>query len=154
MATPTIEPELPPRTEMATPTPLGTATASPTTRQLQPVLLDISNVGQFVLVVMANMLLVRLNFNTKIQPNMKPQTTQMRRQYSSLLIPILSSFLFLTAMPNTMARMGPISGDTSMEATRMTLEFSTRPMKARQEATTRRQRKSKENSAPHSILNS
>ena len=70
------------------------------------------------------------------------------------MIPILSSFLFLTAMPNTMARMGPISGDTSMEATRMTLEFSTRPMKARQEATTRRQRKSKENSAPHSILNS
>ena len=36
---PTMEPELPPSTEMATPTPLGTATASPTTRQLQPVLL-------------------------------------------------------------------------------------------------------------------
>ena len=51
---------------------------------------------------------------------------------------LLTSFLFLTAVPNTMARMGPMSGDTSMLATSTTLEFSTSPMKARHAATTSR----------------
>ena len=57
---PTIDPEFPPRTDIATPTPLGTAIANPTTKQLHPVLLAISTVGQLLLVVMANMLRVLL----------------------------------------------------------------------------------------------
>ena len=46
MATPTPPAWLPPRTARATPTPLGTAMKTPTTRQLQPVLPSISVVGQ------------------------------------------------------------------------------------------------------------
>ena len=53
-----MEPELPPRTEMATPSPLGTATATPTTRQLQPVLEAISVVGQSWLVVIASIVCI------------------------------------------------------------------------------------------------
>ena len=76
-----MEPELPPSTEMATPTPLGTATASPTTRQLQPVLLAISTVGhtRVPVVVIASSSRVRLNFTTNTQPKMKPQRMQMAR---------------------------------------------------------------------------
>ena len=79
---PTMDPELPPSTDMATPTPLGIAMASPTTRQLQPVLLAISTVGHWcaAVVVMANMLLVLFNFITKMLPKMKPQMMQIRRQ--------------------------------------------------------------------------
>ena len=79
---PTMDPELPPSTDMATPTPLGIAMASPTTRQLQPVLLAISTVGHWcaAVVVMANMLLVLFNFITKILPKMKPQMMQITRQ--------------------------------------------------------------------------
>ena len=124
---PTIDPELPPRTEIATPTPLGTAIAKPTTKQLHPVLLAISVVGQLLLVVMANMLRVLLNLVTKTHPKMKPQMIQISRQQNSLATPILTSFLFLTAVPNTMARIGPINGDTSILATSTTLEFSTSP---------------------------
>ena len=125
---PTIEPELPPSTEIATPSPLGTATATPTTRQLQPVLEAISVVGQSWLVVIASIERVRLNFVTKTQPKMNPHTMQIRRLYSSRLSPILTSFLFLTAIPNTIARMGPMRGETSILATNTTLEFSTRPV--------------------------
>lgn len=124
-----MEPELPPNTEIATPSPLGTATATPTTRQLQPVLEAISIVGQLLLVVIASIERVLLNFTTKMQPKMNPHKMQMRRLYSSLFSPILTSFLFLTAVPNTMARMGPIRGDTNMLATSTTLEFSTKPEK-------------------------
>ena len=46
MATPTPPAWLPPRTARATPTPLGTAMKTPTTRQLQPVRPSISVVGQ------------------------------------------------------------------------------------------------------------
>ena len=46
MATPTPPAWLPPRTARATPTPLGTAIKTPTTRQLQPVRPSISVVGQ------------------------------------------------------------------------------------------------------------
>ena len=39
-------------------------------------------------------------------------------------------------------------GDTSIEATRTTLEFSSKPMNAMAPASTSRSRKSNENSAP------
>ena len=47
--------------------------------------------------------------------------------------------------PKTPARMGPMSGETSMEATRTTLEFSTSPTKASTLASSRSSRKSKVN---------
>ena len=56
------------------------------------------------------------------------------------------------APPNIPARIGPIMGETSIEATRTTLEFSRSPMKAMMLAKMSRRRKSKENSAPASIL--
>ena len=60
--------------------------------------------------------------------------------------------LSLMAPPKMPARMGPMTGDTSMEATRTTLEFSIRPKKAMMPERISSSRKSKENSAPSLIL--
>ena len=102
IATPTIDPALPPSTEIATPTPLGIAIAKPTTRQLQPVLEAISGEGQvrevtastFRVLEKIMMLLLStistiknsnlLNLTTNRQPKMKPQMMQIRRLYISL----------------------------------------------------------------------
>lgn len=50
-----------------------------------------------------------------------------------------------TTEPKIPARMGPMMGDTSMEATSTTVLFSMRPMKAIMDASTRSIRKSKVN---------
>ena len=141
MATPTPPAWLPPRTARATPTPLGTAMKTPTTRQLQPVLPSISVVGQlgeetarrfrdlqgrseqFISGEISHL----LSFKTNKQPNRNPTSTQIARAYSSLFRPIRMSFLFLMARPKTMARMGPIRGEINILATSWTGEFSTRP---------------------------
>ena len=67
------------------------------------------------------------------------------------MIPFIVKCLSLITAPNTPARIGPMSGDTNMEATRITLEFSTRPTKAMILASRRRRRKSKVNMAPSRI---
>merc|ERR1719510_1592367 len=96
MATPTPPAWLPPRTARATPTPLGTAMKTPTTRQLQPVRPSISVVGQLGEET-ASRFRDLLSFKTKTQPNRNPTSTQMARAYSSLFGPIRMSFLFLMA---------------------------------------------------------
>ena len=54
---------------------------------------------------------------------MNPVAIQITRLRPSRNVPILNNFPFLMDIPNTPAKIGPIMGETSILATRMTLEF-------------------------------
>ena len=65
---------------------------------------------------------------------------EMTSEAVSYLTPLLVSDQSLTTTPKMPARMGPIRGDTSMEATRVTLEFSSSPNSAMMLDSTSRRR--------------
>ena len=67
------------------------------------------------------------------------------------MMPFIVRCLSRITAPNTPAKIGPIRGETSIEATRMTLEFSTRPTKAMMLARSSSSKKSKVNMAPSRI---
>ena len=69
IATPTMDPEFPPRTERATPTPLGIAIATPTSKPEVSVREDISLVGQSTSIVSKFPL---LEFNKKLNLKQPP----------------------------------------------------------------------------------
>ena len=56
----------------------------------------------------------------KIRPNRNPMKMQIPRPTSSDLMPRFLSLLLEIAWPKTPARMGPISGETNILATRIT----------------------------------
>ena len=134
---------MPPRTLRATPAPLGIATSTPTTRDLgmethydgvsddgvsddddsdavhlSSPLLTISWVGHLSTPPHS------IQGHTT-SPITKPHTRQITSESSSLTTPRLRSLESPTTAPNTPARMGPMMGEISMLATRVTLLDST-----------------------------
>mmetsp|Transcript_7656 Transcript_7656/g.24541 ORF Transcript_7656/g.24541 Transcript_7656/m.24541 type:complete len:219 (-) Transcript_7656:639-1295(-) len=127
IATPTSEDRLPASTDSATPKPDASAMAKPVPRPITSPRLDISYVGQLYA--------LSPPAATKMKPIMYPSSSSSARSLSSVITPCLISFQSLTARPKVIARMGPMMGDTSMDATMKTVLLVPRPMPATMPAT-------------------
>ena len=122
MATPTIDPALFDNTERATPAPEGIAIRAPTQRALACPRCIISVVGHLVTPYDSI-------HGQKIIPYTKPMSTQIISDITSYFIPRFLSGLSEITAPKIPANIGPIIGETNMDATVTTELFSTKPKK-------------------------
>ena len=123
IATPTIDPVLSPKTERATPAPDGIAINAPTPRARNCPLDIISLVGHCVTPYTSSHVL-------NISPSTNPMKIIKRSDIASCFMPLFLNSLSDITLPNIPPKIGPMIGDTNIDATRTTELFSTKPKKA------------------------